>query len=99
MFSLNPVPPAVVRQLAAANRVQQHPECHAFQHHVPWDLVIVALRFCYHVAKDKRAEHPAGFVAFGQATPSRKLRVDFEKGQDDHGALILVVTAFDYPGR
>lgn len=91
-----PITKERVCQLAAAWRVRPASNYHASDHHTPWDDIVFALQTCYFVAPDKRPQHPGGYVAFGQASRTRKVRIDFNLASDEQGDLILVVTAFDY---
>lgn len=95
-MSLPPITHQEVARLAAARRVLPARNYHASDHFVKWEDVIFALQNCYFVAPDRRPAHSTGFVAFGQASRTRSLRIDFNLSSDEEGALVLVVTAFEH---
>ncbi len=90
-----------VHQLVRQGRAIKAPKYHPGKRGISFGSILAALERCYHVAKDERTGedgqplHPRGWYALANLPHRRRLRVDFDLHEDEHGRLLLVVTAYN----
>lgn len=89
-----------VHRLVRQNRVVKSPRYHAHRRGLSFVHVVAALERCYAVRADTRRDstgavrHADGYYALTNMAGGRRLRIEFDALQDEHGHLILVVTAY-----
>lgn len=88
-----------VQALARNGRAIKAPNYHSGKRGLSFLQILVALERCYHVARDERTDpdgdpvRPEGWYALANLPHRRRLRIEFEFGEDDAGGLLLIVTA------
>lgn len=83
------------RRLARDHRVVPHPlKYHAGKHGIGFQECVAGLEHCYAVRPDRA---PPRWYALAAHTHQRTLRIDFDAHRDEHGALVLIVTAYHIP--
>ena len=83
-----------VRAAALDGRVAEHPRGHLRQKGFKLEQVRRLLAFTQRVARDRRLQHPEGWLAWTEDEFGRAYRIDFELA-DSTQLVILVVTAME----
>lgn len=92
---------AEVRRLVRLGRAVKGQNYHAGRRGLGFLQVLTALERCYHVERDPRTDdhgdplHPRGWFALATLPHRRRLRVEFDDFEDEDGALLLIVTAYE----
>lgn len=84
-----------VVELARLGRVAPDPAFHGRRAHgATFGKLANQLLFTFRIEKDRRPQHPRGYVAFTQDWGGEVYRVDFNLHEGADGEMILIVTGW-----